>query len=107
MCELVGDDVLADCKPELFLLGTLSLVDALLDRPMSSILDELSLSGELTQALLGHASRFRPVLDFVRHNERGDWAACAALGGAHGIVDASVGARYNEAVGWATQVLQG
>ena len=78
-CELLGDDLwMADRKAELFLLGALSLVDAMLDQPMSRVLDELPLSDDLGLALQGGSSPLRPVLEFVERYERGDWTAYLA-----------------------------
>ena len=72
-CELIGDDVaLADQKAELFLMGLLSLVDAMLDQPMTKFLEQLSLSRDLTNALIGEKSQLRPVLEFVEHYERAE-----------------------------------
>ena len=105
-CELIGP-WLADRKPELFLVWALSLVDAMLDQPMSRVLAELPLSDDVRLALLGQRSPLRPVLEFVERYERGDWEACAELGGAHGIAEANILEHYNEAVSWATQALTG
>ena len=63
--------------PELFLLGVLSLLDALLDRPMREALEPLHLSDGLNEALLGGASELREVLDLVVAYERADWQAVA------------------------------
>ena len=107
-CELLGADRwMADRKADLFLLGALSLVDAMLDQPMSRVLDELPLSDDLGLALQGGSSPLRPVLEFVERYERGDWTACAELGSTHGIVDTKVFEHYTEAVAWATKALQG
>ena len=107
-CELIGDDVaLADQKAELFLMGLLSLVDAMLDQPMTRVLEQLSLSRDLTNALIGEKSQLRPVLEFVEHYERAEWTAASGLAAAHGIVEAKVCDYYNEAIAWATKALKG
>ncbi len=107
-CELIGDDVaLADQKAELFLMGLLSLVDAMLDQPMTKVLEQLSLSRDLTNALIGEKSQLRPVLEFVEHYERAEWTAASGLAAAHGIVEAKVCDYYYEAIAWATKALKG
>ena len=105
-CELIGNDILpADRRPELFLLGALSLVDAMLDQPMSRVLEELPVSDDLRLALQGGASPLRPVLEFVERYERGDWTLCADLGTTHGIVESQVLQQYTRAIRWAAQAL--
>ena len=105
-CELIGDNcVTADRKPELFLLGALSLADAMLDQPMSRILKELPVSDDLKRALQGDASPLRPVLEFVEQYERGDWTACADLGSTLGLLEREVLTSYSRSIWWATQAL--
>lgn len=107
-CELIGNDQgMADQRPELFLLGTLSLVDAMLDQPMATVIEKLPLADDLKHALVGDPSRFRTVLDFVAGYERGDWAACETLGRAGGIRDTRAPQRYGEAVSFAAAALSG
>ena len=71
-CELLGEEAgMSDRTPDLFLLGGLSLVDAMLDQPMADVLEELPLADDLKLALLGKPSQLRPVLEFVERYERG------------------------------------
>ena len=106
-CEMVGGDLgLADRRPELFLMGALSLVDAMLDRPMSQVLAELPLAADLEQALLGNSSPLRPALEFVRRYEQGDWAACARLENSTGVSGVTAYTHYREAASWATSAWQ-
>jgi EAL and modified HD-GYP domain-containing signal transduction protein len=71
--------------PELFLMGLLSVADAMLDRPMERILAELPLSEELDQALRGKESRFRGVYDLMIAYERGTWNSVSKAAGRIGI----------------------
>ena len=106
LCELLGTEAgMTERGPELFLAGVLSLVDAMLDLPMTDVLKELPLTDDLKLALQGDPSPLRPVLAFVQHYERGDWAACAALGETLGLGETNVVQRYREAVAWATVAL--
>lgn len=106
-CELVGHTGgMVDRKPELFLLGILSLVDAMLDQPMAEILEELPLSADLKGALVGDANLYRPVLDFVERYERGDWTAVEPLGRTAGIQESKLPGQYGEALSFAAQALR-
>jgi EAL and modified HD-GYP domain-containing signal transduction protein len=60
---------------ELFLMGLLSLADALLDRPMERVLESLPLSRNIEIALRGGANDFRGVYELVLAYERGTWNA--------------------------------
>ena len=107
MCELLAEDVgLADRKAELFLLGALSLIDAMLDQPMSGVLRELPLIDDLKQALQGASSPLGDVLEFVTHYELGDWVACEKFARAHGLSDITIFDRYRDAVSWATTLVR-
>ncbi|HWZ98909.1 MAG TPA: HDOD domain-containing protein [Candidatus Dormibacteraeota bacterium] len=60
---------------ELFLMGLLSVADALLDRPMERVLEDLPLSEKIAGALRGDESEFRGVYDLMIAYERGTWNA--------------------------------
>jgi len=65
--------------PDFFLLGLLSVVDALLDQPMGEVLAHLAVSEEVRVALCGGSNRLRDVYEVLLDYERGDWKAAAAL----------------------------
>lgn len=58
---------------DLFLMGLLSVTDALLDRPMEKILAELPVSAEIRTALCGGENRFRDVYETLLAYERAEW----------------------------------
>ena len=58
---------------DLFLLGMMSLIDAILDRPLPKILEEMPISNEIKEALLGGQNRFRDVYETVVAYEAADW----------------------------------
>jgi len=62
---------------ELFLLGLLSVADALLDRPMERVLEDLPLSKDIAVALQGGENEFRGVLDLMLAYEGGTWNTVA------------------------------
>jgi EAL and modified HD-GYP domain-containing signal transduction protein len=61
---------------ELFLAGLLSVADALLDRPMERVLEDLPVSKDLA-ALRGGENEFRGILDLMLAYEGGTWSAVA------------------------------
>ncbi|HLZ14005.1 MAG TPA: HDOD domain-containing protein [Candidatus Acidoferrum sp.] len=62
---------------ELFLMGLLSVADALLDRPMERVLEDLPVSKDMAAALLGGENEFRRVLDLMLAYECGTWNSVA------------------------------
>jgi EAL and modified HD-GYP domain-containing signal transduction protein len=105
LCELLAPLYDMDDRSfDLFLLGMLSLIDALLDRKMSEVLLDFPVSEEVKMALLGSNNRFRGVLDVVTAYERGEFDRAVELAVNAGIDPAKVLDCYNEAVAWADQI---
>lgn len=73
MCELVGGGKQGIDAPKLFVMGLFSTLDALLDRPMADLLDELSLPGEIKLAILEHEGVYGQILEDVILYEQGRW----------------------------------
>lgn len=92
-------------ESELFLLGALSLIDAMLDQPMDVVLEQLPLSDDLKSALTGKATELRPVLEFVTSYEKGDWTTCDALAPKLGVKEDTAPGLYRDAISWANEVL--
>jgi c-di-GMP-related signal transduction protein len=72
--ELARPFGLAKSSSELFLMGMLSIADALLDHPMAQVLSELSLSPEIHSALNGGGGTFDGIYGTLLAYEKGDWA---------------------------------
>lgn len=73
----------APTDPELadraYLIGMLSLLDALLDMPMPEVIEQLSLSDELRRALLEHEGELGQLLALAKMSETGDYDNAATL----------------------------
>ena len=63
----------SDYTGEMFTIGLLSLLDALMDVPLEDLLDELTLSSHIKFALLDYAGDQGKVLLNVIHYEQGQW----------------------------------
>jgi EAL and modified HD-GYP domain-containing signal transduction protein len=92
---------MADRAAELFLMGMFSVIDALLDTPMETVLAKLPLDDAIKGALLGRETPYRPVYDLVAAYEAGDWPAFAAWAGRLGIDTDAVPPIYAESLKWA------
>jgi len=79
-CEEISEAIhMAAQKADLFLLGLLSITDAILDLPMNDILSHLPLSSEVETALRGGENRFRDVYETLLAYERADWQNLSCL----------------------------
>jgi c-di-GMP-related signal transduction protein len=105
-CEMVGQQCGLPVAGDAFLLGMFSLLPALLDRPMSTLLDELGLAPHLAAPLCGTAppgDSLAGLLRLVRDWEAGNWEGVRKITDALAIPAAAVGQAYIDAVRWADQ----
>jgi EAL and modified HD-GYP domain-containing signal transduction protein len=100
-CELLAPLAgLSYRAEELFLVGMLSLMDAVLDRPLPSLLADLPLSDDAAAALLGQPSPLAAILAAVLAYERGGWDEFAARAAEAGVAEALCPGLYLEALEW-------
>jgi c-di-GMP-related signal transduction protein len=91
-----------------FLLGMFSLLDAILGRPLQGILDDLNISRNIRNALLGVAEEgdlLSLVLRIVKSYEVGDWREVEAAAKVIGISCDDLLTCYMGALSWADAVL--
>jgi c-di-GMP-related signal transduction protein len=75
---------------DLFLMGLLSVTDAILDRPMEQVLASLPIAPEVRAALCGSANQYRDVYDVLLAYERADWSTVSSASARLGIDESSV-----------------
>ncbi len=106
-CELICDELkLGGRELDMFMLGMLSAVDALLDCPMDRVLSQLPLADDVKATLLGDSSDLGKVKMMVLACERGDWTTACMLGKMLGADQQRVAESYAEAVRWADEVMR-
>lgn len=80
MCEMLGK-ALGERKAEsYFLIGLLSVLDAIMDLPMVQVVESLSLTAEITEALIYRKGKLGLALSAVIATEGGDWDPILQLG---------------------------
>ena len=98
--ELLGERVQCH-QADLFLLGLLSQMDAILEIPMSAVIEGLPLDNDSSQLLLEHQGRIQPVFELVMAVETGRWQnvleSCSELG----VPEEFVACCYSSALAWA------
>lgn len=80
MCQLLAAPVAPRWGNTLFLVGLFSVLDVLLDQPMEEVIQPLSLSPEVQQALLAREGLLGETLQIVIDYEQGRWNHLAAGG---------------------------
>jgi EAL and modified HD-GYP domain-containing signal transduction protein len=76
--EFSGAAGLEQKKASLFLMGLLSIADALLDKPIGEVLHSVSVAQEVKAALTGGENRFRDVYELLLALERAEWSQLTA-----------------------------
>lgn len=95
----------AKCKAyDAFLVGLFSLMDAVLDLPLSELVTKVELPPAVNAALCGVDGRLLQLLDLVRNNEVGDWDNCELIGSKLGIDEPGLTHAYLESLKWVEQL---
>jgi len=105
-CELLSPKI-AHGDSDLFLMGLLSLMDAILEIPMSQVLDNVPIDQETKSVLLGGASRLRPFYQLMLAQESGEWKTASDLTSQLHLKESDVGECYWQAMQWAREVTGG
>ena len=105
-CELIGKKIgrLRETN-ELFLMGLLSVMDALLNVPMKEVLSEIPVDEAIKNALLGLPSRFRPIFDVVLDYEPGSWEQLAHSARAIRLHENFLPDVYLQSLKWVNEIL--
>jgi len=104
--ELLSEQV-AHGESDLFLLGLLSLIDAMLEMPMAEVLERIPLDQETKAVLLGQPSVLRRVYQLILAHESGEWDAVAQLTATLHLNSEEVAGYYWKAQQWAREVSAG
>jgi EAL and modified HD-GYP domain-containing signal transduction protein len=106
-CELIAPK-LKHCQSELYLMGLLSLMNAILEVPIGVVIEELPLDPAIKAQLLcektGKRTPLSPIYDLMVAREAGDWGTVTKLSKELNLSLVFVAASYNEAMRWAHQL---
>ena len=105
-CELLSPKI-PHGDSDLFLMGLLSLMDAILEIPISQVLDQLPIDQETKSVLLGGASRLRPFYQLMLAQESGEWKTAGELTTQLHLTENEVAECYWQAMQWAREVSTG
>jgi c-di-GMP-related signal transduction protein len=102
-CELLSPQT-SGRNADDFLLGLLSLMDAILGMTMEELLRRVPVDREIKAALLGMPSRLRPLYELMLAQETADWERCNRLAGELHLAEADVAHAYVHALQWARDI---
>ena len=105
-CELLSPKI-PHGDSDLFLTGLLSLMDTILEIPMSQVLDNVPIDQETKSVLLGGASRLRPFYQLMLAQESGEWKTASELTSQLHLNDSDVAECHWQAMQWAREVSGG
>jgi len=88
---------------DLFLTGMFSLIDAIMDMPLSEVLQRLPLKEEVREALTDGEGPLRDVHDTVVAYEMGDWKLFSTQAEKIGLDEEQMPPVFNESLQWASR----
>lgn len=103
LCERLAELDRRASPGSAFTVGMMSILDALLDRPLEEVLVELPLGPEVRQALLEGEGALGDYLRWAKGCETGDWAVMDSMGS--GAADGTLARLYVEALDWARETM--
>jgi EAL and modified HD-GYP domain-containing signal transduction protein len=98
MCEILAGSALPEERETLFTIGLFSVADALLDAPMSDVLDSLPFTEEIQAALLRREGPKGELLAAVTAYERGEFPTLPTAEASPSLAGA-----YRSALAWADE----
>jgi EAL and modified HD-GYP domain-containing signal transduction protein len=105
-CELVSTKI-PRLQSDLFLVGMFSVMDAILEIPMSEILAKVALDKDIKSVLSGNGGRLQPVYDLMVAQEAGDWERARKSAFVLRLSESETGELWWQAMQWARQVSTG
>ncbi len=87
------------------LMGLFSILDAILDQPMSEVLSEVSLPQSILEVLIYGEGILFPIYELMISYEQGNWPVVEAISETLNIEDYSIYHAYREAIKWANDVI--
>lgn len=102
-CDLLSSK-LAHGGSDLFLMGLMSLMDAVLEMPMSEVLERVPLDQAIKNVILGGPSHLRTIFRLMLAQESGEWPAVAELARLLHVPRDDVADAYWQALQWARKV---
>jgi c-di-GMP-related signal transduction protein len=102
-CELLSPKA-PKTESDLFLVGLVSMMDAILEIPMAEVLEKIPLDQETKAVLMGGTGSLRPVYQLMLAKEAGHWEQAKEFAAQLRISESETGELWWGAMKWARQV---
>ncbi|MGG6449224.1 EAL and HDOD domain-containing protein [Pseudobacillus badius] len=89
-----------------FLLGMLSMIDALINQPMDKLLQDLPIDERIKQALLFKEGTLFQLLRLITAAERGHWGAVSEISRTLQVEESALYTCYQNALEWADSMIK-
>ncbi len=104
-CELLSKRL--QSNGDLFLMGLLSIMDAILEVRMEVLMEQLPVEREIKAVLLGQRGTLRPLYQLMLAQESGEWEQSSDLASQLKLPDEEVATLWWQAMQWAQQATSG
>ena len=101
-CEFLSEHLKS--SHDLFFMGLLSTMDAILEIDMNTLLEQLPIEHVIKDTLLSRETPLRPLYRLMLAYESGEWAEASALARQVGLSDERVADAWWQALTWAQEV---
>jgi EAL and modified HD-GYP domain-containing signal transduction protein len=105
-CELLSPKV-GKAESDLFLVGLVSMMDAILEVPMADVLEKIALDQDTKTVLTGGEGVLQPVYRLMLAQEAGAWSQVRESAAQLQISESEAGQLWWQALTWARQVNSG
>ncbi|MBU3191879.1 HDOD domain-containing protein [Clostridium bowmanii] len=106
-CELIAlNSSLRNISDDAYLMGMLSLIDVILDKPLSEILNEVMVADGVREALLSsQTSRLTNILNTVKAYEEGNWEGVLTYSRDFKLSEGILSKAYLESCQWVNETI--
>jgi EAL and modified HD-GYP domain-containing signal transduction protein len=104
-CELLAS-LFGEDSASAFMVGMLSLMDAILDRPMELVTAQLPINSACKEALRGQKGALGALLRVAVSCERGLWEELSAAADERGVGEEAILEIYRDACRWSSEILR-
>jgi EAL and modified HD-GYP domain-containing signal transduction protein len=106
--ELLAPGVgMANRSDDLFLMGLMSLMDAIMDTPMTTIVAQTNISPHIATPLLTREGEFGNMLNLIACYEQSDWEKVKSIAAGYALSLERISDIYVQSIEWAQKLYMG
>jgi c-di-GMP-related signal transduction protein len=94
-------------QSDLFLVGMVSMMDAILDVPMAEVVDKIAIDQDTRCVLLGKGGKLQPMYEMMLAQEAGNWVKAQTFATQLRVGESELGEMWWQSMHWARQVSSG